>query len=195
MSPSIPSTPASNPVSLSTNPPQAQKDEAGKGENSAPVAEVSQAPQETIVIAQLPGKAEAPTVDLQLDSQTPSAESDSVAKAKPVAELAKAEPVKTQPPAHKVTVSSYGPGLYGNKTANGTRLSPNTIGVAHKTLPLGTKVEITVNGKTVPAKVIDRGPYVHGRDFDLTTGLIKKLGFANCDIFGIRKVLVRIHKH
>lgn len=91
-----------------------------------------------------------------------------------------------------VKVSAYGPGLYGNKTADGTRLTPNTVGVAHKKLPLGTKVEITVNGRTVPATVIDRGPYVGDRKFDLTNGLIKQLGFKNCSDFGVRSVQVRV---
>ena len=101
---------------------------------------------------------------------------------------------KPRPPARPARVSAYGPGLYGNRTANGTRLTPNTIGVAHKTLPLGTRLEVTVNGQTVPARVIDRGPYERGRDFDLTMGLIQKLGFPNCAIFGVRQVLIRIFR-
>lgn len=76
--------------------------------------------------------------------------------------------------------SYYGPGLYGGGLACGGRLSPGTIGVAHKTLPCGTRVTFTLgNGRVVTARVIDRGPYVGGRDWDLTAGLRNKLGFGD----------------
>ncbi len=73
--------------------------------------------------------------------------------------------------------SYYGPGLYGNGVACGGTLQPDTIGVAHKTLPCGTKLTIRYKGKQAKAKVIDRGPYVAGREFDLTEALRNKLGF------------------
>jgi len=50
-------------------------------------------------------------------------------------------------------------------------------GVAHKTLPCGTKVTIRYRGHTVVAPVIDRGPYVGGREFDLTGATARALGF------------------
>lgn len=75
--------------------------------------------------------------------------------------------------------SYYGPGLYGNGVACGGTLSPGTIGVAHKTLPCGTKVTIRYHGRTVVAPVIDRGPYVAGRDFDLTEATRNRLGFGD----------------
>ncbi len=73
--------------------------------------------------------------------------------------------------------SYYGPGLYGNGVACGGTLEPGTIGVANKTLPCGTKVKLRYHGRTVTAPVIDRGPYVAGRDYDLTTAVKEKLGF------------------
>lgn len=80
----------------------------------------------------------------------------------------------------KSFASYYGPGLYGGGLACGGRLSPSTIGVAHKTLPCGTRVTFTLgNGRVVTAPVIDRGPYVAGRDWDLTAGLKRKLGFGS----------------
>ena len=45
---------------------------------------------------------------------------------------------------------------------------PGTMGVANKTLPCGTKVKLRYHGRTVTVPVIDRGPYVAGRDYDLT---------------------------
>ncbi len=87
--------------------------------------------------------------------------------------------------AGKVTVfrpagaSYYGPGLYGNGVACGGTLQPDTIGVAHKTLPCGTKLTIRYGDEVVKnVEVIDRGPYVAGREFDLTEALRNKLGFG-----------------
>ena len=64
--------------------------------------------------------------------------------------------------------SYYGPGLYGNGVACGGTLLPGTMGVANKTLPCGTKVKLRYHGRSVTVPVIDRGPYVAGRDYDLT---------------------------
>ena len=74
--------------------------------------------------------------------------------------------------------SWYGPGLYGNGVACGGTLKPSTMGVAHKTLPCGTKLTIRYHGRQVKAKVIDRGPYVAGREFDLTEAVKTKLGMG-----------------
>ena len=66
--------------------------------------------------------------------------------------------------------SYYGPGLYGNGVACGGTLLPGTLGVANKTLPCGTMVRLRYHGRSVTVPVIDRGPYVAGRDYDLTDG-------------------------
>lgn len=76
------------------------------------------------------------------------------------------------------TASMYGPGLYGNTTADGTLLTADTWCVAHKTLPFGTVVQITYGGKTVDVPVRDRGPYVAGREFDLSAAVARSLGFS-----------------
>jgi peptidoglycan lytic transglycosylase len=73
--------------------------------------------------------------------------------------------------------SWYGPGLYGNHTACGQTLRPNTLGVAHKTLPCGTTVKFVYHGKVLITQVIDRGPYVRGRAWDLTAAASEALGF------------------
>jgi len=74
--------------------------------------------------------------------------------------------------------SYYGPGLYGNGVACGGTLMPDTMGVANKTLPCGTKVTISYHGRTVTVPVIDRGPYIAGRDYDLTEATRNRLGFG-----------------
>jgi peptidoglycan lytic transglycosylase len=73
--------------------------------------------------------------------------------------------------------SYYGPGLYGGGVACGGTLMPRTMGVAHKTLPCGTLVRLRYHGRTATVPVIDRGPYVAGRDYDLTEAVKAKLGF------------------
>ncbi|HEX5828072.1 MAG TPA: RlpA-like double-psi beta-barrel domain-containing protein [Candidatus Limnocylindrales bacterium] len=73
-------------------------------------------------------------------------------------------------------ISWYGPGFYGNRTACGLRLTRELVGVAHKTLPCGTKVQFRYNGKVVTAPVIDRGPYAPGRTWDMSAGLCTLLG-------------------
>jgi rare lipoprotein A len=97
-----------------------------------------------------------------------------------------ASPVASSPAAGQDLVFSpfksagaswYGPGLYGNKTACGQTLRATTIGVAHRNLPCGTMVKFVYHGHAVLAPVIDRGPYVKGRAWDLTAAASEALGF------------------
>ena len=73
--------------------------------------------------------------------------------------------------------SWYGPGLYGNRTGCGGTLYPGRLGVAHKSLPCGTMVTFKRGRRTVRVPVIDRGPYVGGREYDLTEATARRLGF------------------
>jgi hypothetical protein len=85
--------------------------------------------------------------------------------------------------------SSYGPGLWGNRTACGQTLYTTTIGVAHRTMACGTRLKFQgKNGVIVAATVIDRGPYVDGRTFDLTQATVQKMGYADSYAFGVRTV-------
>lgn len=65
----------------------------------------------------------------------------------------------------------------GGETACGSELTSATLGVANKTLPCGTPVTLRYDGRTVTVPVIDRGPYVEGREFDLTEATKRALGF------------------
>lgn len=75
--------------------------------------------------------------------------------------------------------SWYGPGLYGNRTACGQTLTSSTRGVANKSLPCGTKLTLRYHGREVNVRVIDRGPYVGDREFDLTEATRNDLGFGS----------------
>lgn len=68
-------------------------------------------------------------------------------------------------------VSWYGPGFYGKRTACGKAYTKEILGVAHRTLPCGTRVAFRYKGKVAIVPVIDRGPYVDGRQWDLSGGL------------------------
>lgn len=83
--------------------------------------------------------------------------------------------------------SYYGPGLYGNGVACGGTLTPSTRGVANKSLPCGTKVTLQYGNRTVVARVIDRGPYVAGRDWDLTEQTKRDLGFGGVGVVWTNK--------
>lgn len=78
--------------------------------------------------------------------------------------------------------SYYGPGLYGNALACGGTLSPGTLGVAHKTLPCGTKVTFRNGRRSVTVRVIDRGPFHASREWDLTTATKNRLGFGSTGV-------------
>ncbi|HET8953798.1 MAG TPA: septal ring lytic transglycosylase RlpA family protein [Solirubrobacteraceae bacterium] len=72
----------------------------------------------------------------------------------------------------------YGPGLYGNTTACGQELTKELVGIAHKTLPCGTMVEVTYRGRSLVVPVVDRGPYAKGMTWDLTSAAAEQLGFT-----------------
>ncbi len=65
----------------------------------------------------------------------------------------------------------------GGSLACGGWLTSSIMGVANRTLPCGTLVTLRYGGRTVRVPVIDRGPYVEGREFDLTEATKRALGF------------------
>lgn len=91
--------------------------------------------------------------------------------------------------ANDAVVSYYGGGgpnecgagrpCHGSRTACGQVFNMYRVSVAHKSLPCGTEVEFTnpENGEVLVAVVTDRGPYVRGREFDLSRAAAIELGF------------------
>jgi hypothetical protein len=65
----------------------------------------------------------------------------------------------------------------GGSLACGGWLTSSTLGVANKTLPCGTLVTLRYGARSIRVPVVDRGPYVAGRDFDLTEATKRALGF------------------
>ncbi|HEX5225607.1 MAG TPA: RlpA-like double-psi beta-barrel domain-containing protein [Solirubrobacteraceae bacterium] len=75
----------------------------------------------------------------------------------------------------------------GGGLACGGELTSSTLGVANKTLPCGTMVTLHYGGHTLRVPVVDRGPYVAGRDFDLTEATRAALGFGDTgDVWSTR---------
>ena len=70
-----------------------------------------------------------------------------------------------------------GDGYHGRTTANGERYNAYGKSVAHRWLPFGTKLRVTNqrNGRSVIVRVNDRGPYVGGRDLDLSYGAFSSI--------------------
>lgn len=74
-------------------------------------------------------------------------------------------------------ISWYGPGFYGSGTACGQTYTREILGVAHRSLPCGTLVTFRnpANGRQITVPVIDRGPYVAGRTWDMSRALCEYL--------------------
>jgi rare lipoprotein A len=85
----------------------------------------------------------------------------------------------TQVTVYRQALSTYfGPGFYGQQTACGQIMNPLVVGVANRTLPCGTLVEVSYGRQRLTVPVIDRGPYANGADWDLTQGAAAALGIA-----------------
>lgn len=101
---------------------------------------------------------------------------------------ADAPPVKGK--VHTTGVATwFGPGFYGKQTACGQTLTPSVIGVANRTLPCGTLIKVSYQGRALTVPVLDRGPYSSiGADWDLTAGAAQALDITTTVRIGTRVV-------
>ena len=84
-----------------------------------------------------------------------------------------------QPPeTDYVTASWYGPKFHGRPTASGERFDMYAMTCAHKEFPFGTKLRVTnlINNKSAVVTVNDRGPFIRGRDLDLSYSAAREIG-------------------
>jgi rare lipoprotein A len=72
--------------------------------------------------------------------------------------------------------SWYGAELAGHRTASGDRFNPDELTAAHRTLPLGSRVRVTYQGKSVVVRINDRGPFARGRVIDLSRAAAEQIG-------------------
>jgi rare lipoprotein A len=84
--------------------------------------------------------------------------------------------------AETALASWYGPGFEGLPTASGEPYDPYGYTAAHKTLPLGTDLTVSYGGRSVQVTVNDRGPYVGGRELDLSQGAAEYLGLTHAGV-------------
>jgi rare lipoprotein A (peptidoglycan hydrolase) len=89
--------------------------------------------------------------------------------------------------------SWYGPGFHGNLTANGEIFDQEALTAAHKDLPFGTQLRITnvATGQSVVVRVNDRGPYIDGRELDLSHGAAAAIGGTSMGVIPIQMEVLK----
>lgn len=94
---------------------------------------------------------------------------------------------------HSGEASWYGPGFYGNRTANGEVFRRGTMTAAHRTLPFGTKVRVTNlwNGRRAVVRINDRGPFIGHRVIDLGHGAAQELGLTSSGVAQVKLEVLR----
>jgi rare lipoprotein A len=82
------------------------------------------------------------------------------------------------------TASYYGKGFHGRRAANGEIFDMNAMTAAHRSLPFGTRLQVTnmKNGRSVVVRIQDRGPYIKGRVLDLSYGAARALDMVESGI-------------
>src|SRR5262249_37883784 len=86
------------------------------------------------------------------------------------------------------TASWYGPGFYGRRTSSGEVYKRNSLTAASRTLPIGSHVRVTnlSNGRSVMVRINDRGPYVRGRDIDLSHRAAQQIGLVRSGVASVQ---------
>lgn len=103
-------------------------------------------------------------------------------------------PVITYKPIGVMKASWYGPGFHGRQTANGEIYDQYELTAAHKSFKFGTLLRLTnpENNKSIIVRVNDRGPYIEGRDLDLSYASAKALGIIKPGVKRLKVELVQI---
>jgi len=105
-------------------------------------------------------------------------------------------PFATDKHVERPRLASYGVASFYTEdtlTANGEKYNPNELTAAHRTLPFGTRLQVTnvTNGRSVTVRVNDRGPFVAGRIVDVSYSAAERLGITER---GVAKVKIDIVK-
>lgn len=103
-------------------------------------------------------------------------------------------PVITYKPLGNMKASWYGPGFHGRMTANGEIYNQFELTAAHKSMKFGTLLRLTnpENNKSIIVRINDRGPYIEGRELDLSYGSAKALGIIKPGVKRLKVELVQI---
>jgi rare lipoprotein A (peptidoglycan hydrolase) len=95
------------------------------------------------------------------------------------------------------TTSWYGEDFDGQQTANGEIYDMYAATAAHPTLPLGSIVRVvnTRNHRSQIVRINDRGPYIEGRELDVSYGVARRLGFDQRGVAKVRLELLEVPSH
>lgn len=108
--------------------------------------------------------------------------------------------VRVREPEKPITVASLGgsrgvASFYteGRQTASGEHFDPHELTAAHRSLPFGTRLQVTnvSTGKSVVVRVNDRGPFVKGRLVDVSYSAAQALGMVNSGVADVKVDVVR----
>ena len=164
--------------------------EQAKGEQDATVTEIQEATQDSSSDSSAQTSTQAQETSSQSQQQDTSSQSSAPQASAPASSSSSSSSAAPAASYTYVEASMYGEGdglMYGT-TASGDTLTPTSMGVAMKTMPLGTIIEITYNGRTVTAVVNDRGPYSGNRQIDMQPAVASALGFSGVGTVGYRVV-------
>ncbi|RRF94523.1 MAG: hypothetical protein DUD31_04295 [Coriobacteriaceae bacterium] len=164
--------------------------EQAKGEQDATVTEIQEATQDSSSDSSAQTSTQAQETSSQSQQQDTSSQSSAPQASAPASSSSSSSSAAPAASYTYVEASMYGEGdglMYGT-TASGDTLTPTSMGVAMKTMPLGTIIEITYNGRTVTAVVNDRGPYSGNRQIDMQPAVASVLGFSGVGTVGYRVV-------
>jgi Lytic transglycolase len=127
------------------------------------------------------GRVSNPPLTASLLQSSPSANSNPSGQPKPLA-------------VWECTSSWYGEDFDGQTTANGEIYDMNAITAAHPTLPLGSIVRVvnTRNHRSQVVRINDRGPYVEGRELDVSYEVARRLGFDQRGVTKVRMELLEV---
>ncbi|MFA6381894.1 MAG: septal ring lytic transglycosylase RlpA family protein [Candidatus Buchananbacteria bacterium] len=91
----------------------------------------------------------------------------------------------------EVTITASWDNSVGKRMANGQVFDATKNTAAHKSLPFGTRVRLTnpETNKSLVVEISDRGPFVKGRDFDVSKGAAERLGFKEK---GVTRLLAKV---
>lgn len=72
------------------------------------------------------------------------------------------------------------------RTASGEAFNPHGMTAAHKTLPFGTRLRVCLSDRCVVVRISDRGPFIRGRDLDLSRGAAAAIGLVGSGVARVR---------
>ena len=90
-----------------------------------------------------------------------------------------------------VTASWYGEKYRGKPTASGSLFDPDKLTAAHRKLPFGTRVRCRLGPRFVVVTITDRGPFVKGREIDLSRAAFRQLAHTDAGLIQIRMEILK----